>query len=261
MADERRPAEESGGDQPAPDAGDATTVVPPAEDATTALPAADEADAATVPVDAPRWAGSAPVPAPDDADLNYPEPHPPVREAAPGTWEQDEPRSRVTPAVIVLVVVVLLAMLGTGLWLIFSSSGDNSAPNPGATQPSATTQQTTATPAPTTETTPPPTTPPPTTPPPPPTTPPPAVPVQVTVPTDLVGKPEAVARQRLVAIGLVPQTSRRVAPAPPGTVIDTEPGGGSIVDKGTQVVLIVAVAPPTSPSSKGPTANASVPAP
>jgi beta-lactam-binding protein with PASTA domain len=82
------------------------------------------------------------------------------------------------------------------------------------------------------------------------------------VPTDLVGKPEAVARQRLVALGLVPQTSRRVAPAAPaGTVLDTEPGGGSIVDKGTEVLLIVAVAPPPTPSSKGPTANASVPAP
>jgi hypothetical protein len=287
MADERNPAEETGGgkapanrdgaagpDSTAPfdpvtggDAvpGDATAVVPPGGSATAATTPSGAATAPVEPVDAtrqvdtPRWSGSAAVPSPDDSDLNYPEPQAPAREPEPDTWPAGEDqRSRATPAVIVLVVVVLLAMLGTGLWLIFSSQEDNSPPGTGPIQPTASAQPSTGTPAPTATTParPPPTVAPTAQPAPPvPTTTPPATPAQVTVP-DVVTRSEAAARQQLTALGLTVQVSRRVVPSvPPGTVIATEPGAGSIVDKGTSVTLIVAAA--ASPTPTPPTAAAS----
>jgi hypothetical protein len=239
MADERNPAAETPG--PDPDATAADT--PPVADA-------------TQPVIAPRWAARASVPPDAPDDLNYPalgaEDHPATAKPAPVSEEE---RSGLSPAVIALIVLVLLAILGTGLWLIFRNSSSTPIPAPSGQQgtaPATTAAPTeSATPAPTpsatTATTPaaPPTTAVPAPPPPTPT----QAPATVTVPR-LVGLPEAQAKQRLTDLGLTFQVEYQQADGKKtGTVLSSNPAEGAQVPKGTRVTLIVAAAPASTPPS------------
>ncbi len=271
MADERNPAAGTPGPDPdataadTPPAADATQPVPagdatqamPGSDATRAIPAGDTT-AATQPVIAPRWAARASVPPDAPDDLNYPalgaEEYPATAEPTPVSEEE---RSGLSPAVIALIVLVLLAILGTGLWLIFRNSSSTPAPVPSG--PTATAPATTAaptespTPAPTpsattaTTTPPAPTTAVPAPPPPTPTQP----PSTVTVPR-LVGLPEAQAKQRLTDLGLTFQVEYQQADRKKtGTVLSSNPAEGARVPKGTLVTLIVAAAPASTPPSPG----------
>jgi PASTA domain len=237
---------------------EATTQRVPDSDRTAAMPADSEL---TRRVQPHVWAARVPVP-PEDVPPPMPAADiPPPREPAPPRWQgedgEDEPdRSWVRPVVITLVVVILLAMLGTGLWLIFNRPGGPSTPAPGlppAPTPSAVpTPTATASPTGTaTATGTAPTTGAPAPPPPPTTT---AATARVSVP-DLVGASEASAEQQLTAMGLTYTVARRTTSgAQPGTVIGTEPGPGAVVDKGSQVLLIVAAAPPTqAPGTPTPT--------
>jgi hypothetical protein len=247
---------------------------PSGPDATTAIPAADatariqggmtgSGQQPTQRVTPRIWAARVPI-APDDVA--------PVREGAPPEWEQpsgEELRPDATgdrpplhPAVLTLIVVALLAMLGTGIWLIFHRSAAAPVPVP-SLPPVASAAPTPADTATATDTAPPadkatpteaptptgaPTTAPAPTqapaPPPPPTT-----QAMVAVPKGLVGSRVNDAERKLTAVGLTYQ----VVGLPTGRVTATRPEEGTMVPRGSQVMLVV-----LGPSS--PSATAKVPA-
>jgi hypothetical protein len=147
-------------------------------------------------------------------------------------------RSWLRPVLIALAVLLIIALLGTGVWLIMRNT--SAAPGPAAS-PTAVSSAPATTAAPTKATTT--------------TAPTSAAPTLVTVPDGLVGGTEANARNVLGALGLKVRTVQRVSPtAEPGTVLTIEPPAGTQVPAGTTVVLLVATAPakppppPTSPS-------------
>ncbi len=226
-------------------------------DATARMPASDAATQRTTP---PIWAARAPVP-PADAV--------PLREAVPAEWppepggdlgdetgDQVSDRSVLRSVLLTLVVVVLLGMLGTGLWLIFNRTGGStpvpSTPPPvsatatstaeTATDTGAATATDTATatesPTPTAVPTAAPTVTRAPAPPPPPVT----TSGLVAVP-DVVGLSESAAKDALVANGL----RFRVFGPRDGTVVSTQPRAGTMVKRGTQVALFVASV--TSPAT------------
>ena len=65
----------------------------------------------------------------------------------------------------------------------------------------------------------------------------------VTVPADLVGKDTAAAQSELQGLDLKSQVQTQTDPAAPGTVIATDPKGGSSVKKGSTVILLVSGGP------------------
>jgi hypothetical protein len=258
---------------------------PPAgSDATAAIPAADATArirGVTDPGQQPTqrvtpWIWGARVPiAPDDVA--------PVRESAPPEWEQAEwgqaeweqaeweqpqgepdatgDRPPLPPAVLALIVVALLAMLGTGLWLIFHRSAEAPVPVPGL-PPVASAAPTPVDTATATDTAPPtheatteaprptgaPTTAPAPTqapaPPPPPTT-----QAMVAVPDGLVGLTVKDAKRELAAVGLKALVTG--VPKEQAVVLDTHPQSGAMVPRGS-VVTLVAGLPTTSPTVKVP---------
>jgi hypothetical protein len=257
--------EESGGEESGPGGGPAPG---PTDDATSALPvpgaaaaggvgrsggaaaagAAGDGAGGTPPP--PRWSARAHVPPPgarpdagewgEDGGYPHTESYPADRYAA----DPYGGRSWFTPVAVALVVLVLLAMLGVGAYLIYrAAQGGGGEPSPTATASPST--------APTPSSAPPsaaPSTAPATS----------AAPVPVPVPT-LIGLTETAARQQLGALKLgVKVVNRPDASAPPGTVIETVPVAGTLVNPGTEVTIVVAVAPPPPPpsgSSSSPTAN------
>jgi hypothetical protein len=246
----------AGGAGQSPAGSDATAAIPAADTTARIRGMTDPGQQPTQRVTPWIWGARVPI-APDDVA--------PVRESAPPEWEQaewEEPQPDATgdrpplhPAVLALIVVALLAMLGTGLWLIFHRSAEAPVPVPGLppvasaaptpvdtatatdTAPptdEATTEAPTPTKAPTTA--PAPTQAP--APPPPPTT-----QAMVAVPDGLVGLPVKMAEQRLMAVGLTYQ----VAGLPTGRVTATRPEAGTMVPRGSQVTLVVLGSP--SPSA------------
>jgi PASTA domain len=235
------------------------------EQATVRIPeSADPARQPTQRVTPRIWAARVPI-LPDDVA--------PVREATPPEWEQPpegEPavaggRQAVHPAVLTLIIVALLAMLGTGLWLTFhrsaagpvlvpslppdasvaptpadtATAGDTATPTeePTPTEaPTATDAPTTAPAVPTQAPAPPP---------------PPSSPALVAVPDGLVGLPVKVAEQRLTAVGLTYQ----VAGLPTGRVSATRPEAGTMVPRGSQVTLVVLRPDSPTPTAKAPAAE------
>jgi serine/threonine-protein kinase len=68
---------------------------------------------------------------------------------------------------------------------------------------------------------------------------------QVTIPADLVGKPFEEAQAALQKLGLTATRVDAESPdKPAGTVLSTDPAGGTTVDKGTAVTVTVAAEPP-----------------
>ncbi|MGC9666951.1 PASTA domain-containing protein [Planosporangium sp. 12N6] len=225
-----------------PDDPGTTRPMPTGDEATRRLPA----DEATRRVTPQIWAARVPAPVEDV----------PVRDQVPQEWEQESgpperDRAWVRPVVITVVVAILLAMLGTGLWLIFTAFGRPSTPVPGfSVTPSGTPVPSVTAPATEAPTSAPPTA----------ATATATAPAQVGVP-DLAGQSEASAKERLTGMGLTYTVIRRfTAGVAPGTVTATQPGAGTMVGPGTRVTLIVAAPPaatptPTRTATPAPTAS------
>jgi PASTA domain len=220
------------GSNHAPRDGDATAVTPrpPQRDSTSIMPPAD--DWSTGRAGAP-WAGRAEVRPPrPGVDSDYPDEDwtavPPSEQR--GKWWM--------PILAGIVGLILVALLGWGIWLIIQAQDKNdqapapvpttSAAAPPTTQP--TTEATTA--APTTR----------------PTT---TEPTQtaVTIPA-LRGLSQQDALQALSRRGLSSRLRFVVSTeAPPGTVIDSDPPEGREVPPDTTVTLIIAAEPTPTPST------------
>jgi len=166
----------------------------------------------------------------------------------PDQWQELPPeRPWWLPAVLALVALLLLAILGFGIWLIMQAFDAEPTPEPTAPPTRPPTSAPVATSAPATSAAPSPTPPSPT------------PPAQVAVPP-VVGLPLAEAQRLLDAAGLTYRVSTRVdRGATPGTVIGVRPEVGAMVAPGSQVALVVAEEPPaatpaspTSSPSPGP---------
>ena len=225
---------------------DATKVTPraPQSDATSVLP--------TAPIDGTRtdrhtrstdnWA--------DDGDAVWSAragvrpPRPGYDDATSTDWAAvpaDEPRGRWwTPIVVGIVALLLLALLGWGIYLIMQSTGDDATPG-GTPSPAAPVTTAAATTGPTSA---PPSTEPPTTRP---TTTAPATPSDVTVPA-LKGLSSEEARGALDRKGLNYRLRYVTSESPAGTVIDSDPAEGQQVPADTVITLIIA-AEPTAPAT------------
>jgi hypothetical protein len=132
------------------------------------------------------------------------------------------------PILIGIIGLLLLGVLGYGVWLITSANDDDEPPAPAPT--------TTAPARPTTR---PPTTAPPRTAPP--TT---QAPAQVEVP-GLAGESVQSARAQLDQLGLPYRLQyEQTADQESGTVIRTDPPEGTLVKPGTKITIVVAEAPP-----------------
>jgi hypothetical protein len=224
-----RTAEQPTIPQGPPDA-DRTAQLPPAgypppgsygDDRTAQLPPPGEPTQA--------WAGRAGVPPPGA----------PPRGPVPEEWAQPEdPRQRRwwMPILIGLVVVVLLAVLAFGLWLLLRDDSSTPTPIPTATATSAaptTAAPTTTAPSPTATTQGP-----------------------VVVPP-LLGLTEEQARGQLDAVGLGRRLQYRAAPQDAGTVIDADPEPGSQVPPGSTITLVISTGPTSAPTTGPPTPSVS----
>lgn len=181
-----------------------------------------------------NWAGRAEVRPPRD----------PAYGEGASDWSIEppaEPRGKWwLPILIGVIALILLALLGWGIYLITQNQGDEPTPTPTAapTLPvtTPTTEPTTAaatTAAPTTTA---------------------PSPQEVTVPA-LRGLSQDAAQQALSRRGLSARLKfRTTTEAPAGTVIDSDPAEGQDVPPSSVVTLIIASAPPSpSASSSSPT--------
>jgi hypothetical protein len=163
----------------------------------------------------------------------------PVRDAAPIEWDEDfehTDRRWWMPILVAILAMLLLAVLGFGLWLILRSAVRGPAP---ITPPAATASSSpTTAPTPTTE----------------PPTPGPTTEATLQVPP-LVGLPEATARAVLDQFGLTYRLQFRSSGKPPGTVIETDPAPGTTISRDQQITLVIADGPTSRPTN--PTASPS----
>jgi hypothetical protein len=228
--DETRPDDAS----PRPDDPDDATRVTRQPDSTSVMPPTAADDWAPSRAN-PVWSGRAEVRSPQPGRSAYDTDWPvgPVPAQRDRWW---------MPIVVGIIVLVLLGLLGWGIYVIVQNSGNES---PAPAPPPATTATTTestqpATTAPTTSpTSTEPTTSPTTTEP---TT------TEVTVPA-LRGLSLEEAQAALARTGLKPRVIYRNGDAPPGTVIDSDPAEGQEVPPDTRVTLVVAKGAATTPTA------------
>jgi hypothetical protein len=216
---------------------DTTAFHPPVTgDETTALPPVDPSHTAPMPpvtgVDGEqgRWAAR--------AEVRPPGP----REAEQREWVPAEPRGTWwMPIAIGILALILLGLLGLGLWLALRGNAPAPLPSNSPTlAPTSAAPSPSSTPSPTVSPTP--------------------SPATVAIPNFLVGLSPQDAKNQLTALGLVPDETDRVDVARAGTVIDTQPAPGTVVPVGSTVTLIVAVAPASpSPSMSPPLSPSSTP--
>lgn len=218
---------------------DATAMLPPTD-----VPGAGPAAAAGTAIGGPGqpareqvWSAR--------AEVRPPRPGEAVQVTEPD-WAPAAPEPRGAwwmPILIGIVVLLLLGVLGFGVWLILQGADQDDSPPPVVTTSAAR-----ATTQPTAEPTAEPTTARPTTTAPQPS-PTPAEPEEVTVP-DVAGRTSSEARQALDRAGLsyrlVFRPSRSV---PAGTVIDSNPPEGTQVPADTEVTLVIATAPSPEPTA------------
>jgi hypothetical protein len=230
-AGQQAPGRPEGTPEPGPPAGspapDETRQfpAPPADDETAHLPASGgprSGDTAILPP-VPAWSGRAGVPPPDAIR---------VPEEVSGYEEPGPSRRWWTPLLLALLALVLLGLLGFGLWLILRQDSNPDPGTPAVTPPAPSTQTSLSSPAAPSPTTSPSTQ---------------SVPAQVVVPS-LVGMDSDTAQSTLERLGLTVRLVSRPDPAaPPGTVVDTLPPAGSVVREGSRITLVIASAAP-SPS-------------
>ncbi|MEV0809308.1 PASTA domain-containing protein [Micromonospora sp. NPDC050200] len=183
----------------------------------------------TAPAAPAVWSGRAGVPPPRRADYRE-----------PVEWYGEEQRGRRwwTPILLGILALLLLGVLGAGIWLALRAADErNQEPSPPPVPTSA--PVTTAAPtsaAPTTEA---------------PSTPATTAAARIPVPP-LVGLPRASAERLLDRLDLSYRVqTRESSEQPPGTVIETDPEAGELVRAGEEVTLVVAAAPSPAPSSTG----------
>ncbi|MFI6265788.1 PASTA domain-containing protein [Micromonospora sp. NPDC051006] len=224
---ERAGSNESGGKPPEPGAPEATAPLGRPVDRTAALP----------PERAAPWSGRAEVPPPRPADY---------REQT-GDWYAEDQGGRRwwLPILWGVLTLLLVALLGTALWLVLNADDDRPGPEPSPSPVLTTAVRTSAAPtsaAPTSEA--------------PSSAPPTTEAAGVPVPP-VTGLPQATAEALLDGLGLSYRVEFRPSELPPGRVIGTEPGAGELVSEDDEVVLLVSqaessetVEPPT-PSPTG----------
>ncbi|TCB93553.1 PASTA domain-containing protein [Micromonospora zingiberis] len=163
------------------------------------------------------------------------------RELAGGEWYGDEPAGRAwwLPIVWGIVVLLLIGLLGVGLWLarqaVDSDGGTPPSPQPTSAAPTSASAAPTRSPsaAPTTS----------------------AAPTALPMPP-LVGLSEGAARAMLDQLDLDHRVQYRPSDQRAGTVIATDPAAGDPVQAGDVVTLVVATASPSpSPTTAEPTAS------
>ncbi|MFC0507286.1 PASTA domain-containing protein [Micromonospora costi] len=209
---------------------------PPAGPTPSDATAADRT--AALPPERP-WSGRAEVPPPRSSDYREPS----------GEWYAEDQGGRRwwLPILWGVLALLLLALLGTALWLLSNvDDGDRTGPDP---TPSASVASsaapTSAAPTSAEPTTEPPSSAPPTT-----------EAASVPVPP-LAGLPQETAEALLDRWGLSHRVEYRPSELPPGTVIGTEPGAGEPVTEDGEVVLLVSEADPSaSPSAVTPSPTA-----
>ncbi|MCM0678043.1 PASTA domain-containing protein [Micromonospora phytophila] len=181
----------------------------------------------------PAWSGRAEVPPPRPAD---------PREA--GTeWYAEDPGGRRwwLPILWGVIVLLLLGLLGVGLWLALQSAhdagtGPEPSPSPSRTSAAPTTAAPTSA-APTTSS--------------PSAAPTTSAPARVPMPP-VVNLPLETARAILDDVGLDHRVEYRESDRPPNTVVETEPDAGELVAEGEEVTLVVS-RPEPSPTTGSPT--------
>jgi hypothetical protein len=196
-------------------------------DETARIPAegAEPAETAALP-SAGTWYARAEVPRPGaPADYGYAD-----QRYAPGP---DEGGRWWLPIVIAVVALLLLGVLGYGIWLISSANEGSESPAPALTTSAPSRRTPTTPPARTTK---------------PPVTA--TAPASVPVPR-VIGLSAADARAALDSVGLASRLAFRPSDtAPAGTVIAAEPPPGTQVPPGTEITLVIASAPRTTPPTE-----------
>ena len=207
----------------------------PALDETAEHPALDEtaqhAVAAGAPAEtetaAPRWSARAQVPVRGGDDEELPT----------SEWSGGPPRSVMLPVLITLAVLILLSLIGLGIWLIVRDR-DGGPATPSPTGPSLAPTSVTPT---TRRPTPPATTAPVTT-----------APALVAIPT-LRGRDGDAAATLLTGLGFfVEKRQQADATMEAGKVIGTEPAAGAEVLPGSKVIVVVSTGAPLPPSPTAP---------
>ncbi|GIF24895.1 hypothetical protein BJ973_007154 [Actinoplanes tereljensis] len=233
--------DETQADGPAVDA-DPTTVTPRA-DATSVMPPAADDDWAAPSRGNPVWSGRAEVRAPQPGrtsyDTDWQAGPPPVPSERDRWW---------MPIVVGIIVLILLAALGWGIYQIVQNSGDETPATTPTTSAATTAPTSAATTAPSTAPT---VTTPETTP-------------QTTEPTQtevlvpaLKGLALDDARDALNQTGLRYRVLYRESTSPPGTVIDSDPAEGQEVPPDTRVTIVVSGTDPSAATPSTPSTSAS----
>ncbi|GAA1366462.1 PASTA domain-containing protein [Catellatospora chokoriensis] len=219
----------AGGPPGVPPGGEPTSVLPPvagrpapADERTSVLPAQDV------------WTGRAGVPARESGPMRGATPPPPGIEYGEGqrTWR--------APLVIIGIALLLLALFAVAAWLALRGGGPAPVPSTSPTPALTSAAPSSAAPSPSASVSPSPAA------------------STVAVPSDLVGMSQQEAIDALNAVGLSPRiTLRATDEADPGTVVEVDPEGGSVVEAGDTVTIVVASAPASPSAEPSPSAEAS----
>ncbi|SCL16162.1 PASTA domain-containing protein [Micromonospora rhizosphaerae] len=236
-------------ERPAGENADATRPLPPDRtgqepgETTRPLPPDGERTERQEPVDSTRpmpptppsaWSGRAEVPPP--RPVGYRE------QTTEWYTEEQAGRRWWMPILLGILALVLLALIGLGVWLALRAADEGPAPSSSPSFPPTSAPATSAAPTSAAPSTEPPTTPPATT-----------APARVPMPP-LVGLSEATARAILDRLGVGYRVETRISDRPAGTVLETDPGAGELITEGEQVTLVVAQA-------AAPTTGAGTPTP
>lgn len=196
-----------------------TRIMPPVDDGGPPT-AAGRPPGESVPV----WSARAQVPTPPDV---YEDDH--------AGWVEP-PRANLMPVLVTVCALLLIALAGLGVWLIFADRSGSNSPAPGPASPASSAAPAPRSAAPTSST-----------------------PAAVALP-DLRGLDAEAAVAKLRQLGFVPQRrDQSDAQIAAGKVIGTDPPVGSVVIPGATIGLLVSTGPATPATS--PAAPTTTPGP